>query len=202
MAAFEKDNIPMLSNTDPSFLDDQADSYFPSYASLARSSSLSIPTTSSEMYGREANLVGHTGPLRIERKSSFKVSGSKYTGRKLEKYPESNLGVTESKTVEPSAEKFPSFKMKDESDWSIHNYAGRNEHLVRSGQLGVCDDPFCVTCPTYNFKASQQKSSRTAGIFGPEVFSLPLRPLDNFYTARVHNYSYSPQDLPDRIVSF
>ncbi|XP_038893876.1 probable cyclic nucleotide-gated ion channel 20, chloroplastic isoform X1 [Benincasa hispida] len=164
MAAFEKDDIPMLSNTDPPMFDEQADSYFPSYASLGRSSSLSIPATSSGMYGSEANLVAHTGPLQIGR-SSFMVSGSKYTGGKPEKLSQSKPGVTESKTAEPLAEKFPSFKTTDESDWSIHNYAGRNEHLIRSGQLGLCNDPFCITCPTYNFKASQQKSSRMSGIF-------------------------------------
>lgn len=164
MAAFEKDDIPMLSNTDPPMFDEQVDSYFPSYASLGRSSSLSIPATSSGMYGSEAILVGHTGPLRIER-SSFMVSGSKYTGSKPEKLSQSKPGVTESKTAELLAEKIPSFKATDESDWSIHNYAGRNEHLIRSGQLGLCNDPFCITCPTYNFKASQQKSSRISGIF-------------------------------------
>ncbi|XP_031742801.1 probable cyclic nucleotide-gated ion channel 20, chloroplastic isoform X2 [Cucumis sativus] len=164
MAAFEKDDIPMLSNTDPPMFDEQVDSYFPSYASLGRSSSLSIPENSSGMYGSEANLVGHTGPLRIER-SSFMVSGSKKTGSKPKKLSQSKPGVTESKTAEPLAEKFPSFKIVDESDWSIHNYAGRNEHLIKSGQLGLCNDPFCITCPTYNSKASQQKSSRMSGIF-------------------------------------
>lgn len=190
MAAFEKDDIPMLSNTDPPLLDEEVDSYFPSYASLGRSSSLSIPTTSSGMYGSEANLVGYTGPLRSERKSSFIVNGSKYTGHKSEKLSQSNPVVTESKTAEQLADKFPSSKTKDEPDWYIHNYAGRNEHLIRSGQLGVCNDPFCITCPTYNFKALQQKSSRTAGIFDPVVFSLPLRPMDYFYTSCVHTYSY------------
>ncbi|XP_022137219.1 probable cyclic nucleotide-gated ion channel 20, chloroplastic [Momordica charantia] len=165
MAAFEKDDIPMLSNTDPPMLDEQVGSYFPSFASLTRSSSLSIPTTSSGLYGNEANLVGHTGPLRSDRKSSFMVSGSTYTGRKPERLSQSNPGVPESKTAEPLADKFPSFKAKDESDWSIHNYAGRNEHLIKSGQLGMCSDPFCITCPTYNLKASKHKSLRMSGIF-------------------------------------
>ncbi|XP_050936409.1 probable cyclic nucleotide-gated ion channel 20, chloroplastic isoform X2 [Cucumis melo] len=164
MAAFEKDDIPMLSNTDPPIFDEQMDSYFPSYASLGRSSSLSIPANSSGMYSSEANLVGHTGPLRIER-SSFAVSGSKNTDSKPKKLSQSKPGVTESKTAEPLAEKFPSFKIVDDPDWSIHNYAGRNEHLIKSGQLGLCNDPFCITCPTYNSKVSQQKSSRISGIF-------------------------------------
>lgn len=174
MAAFEKDDIPMLSNTDPPMLDEQVGSYFPSFASLTRSSSLSIPTTSSGLYGNEANLVGHTGPLRSDRKSSFMVSGSTYTGRKPERLSQSNPGVPESKTAEPLADKFPSFKAKDESDWSIHNYAGRNEHLIKSGQLGMCSDPFCITCPTYNLKASKHKSLRMSGIFDHKVFSLLL----------------------------
>ncbi|KAJ0467021.1 putative cyclic nucleotide-binding domain, Ion transport domain, rmlC-like jelly roll [Helianthus annuus] len=34
------------------------------------------------------------------------------------------------------------------------NYHGtKNEHLLRSGQLGMCNDPFCTTCPsTYYYK--------------------------------------------------
>ncbi|XP_023519574.1 probable cyclic nucleotide-gated ion channel 20, chloroplastic isoform X1 [Cucurbita pepo subsp. pepo] len=167
MASFEKDDTPMLSDTGPPLLDEQLGSYFPSYASLARSSSLSIPT-SSGIYVSDAKLVGYTGPLRIERKSPFLESGSKYTRRKPEKSSQSSPGVTESKTAEPLTDKFPSFKTNDEPDWAIHHYAGRNEHLIKSGQLGVCNDPFCITCPTYNSKASQQKSSRMRGIFDPE----------------------------------
>lgn len=189
MASFEKDDTPMLSDTGPPLLDEQLGSYFPSYASLARSSSLSIPT-SSGIYVSDAKLVGYTGPLRIERKSPFLESGSKYTRRKPEKSSQSSPGVTESKTAEPLTDKFPSFKTNDEPDWAIHHYAGRNEHLIKSGQLGVCNDPFCITCPTYNSKASQQKSSRMRGIFDPEVFSLPQRPMDYFYTSCAHSYSY------------
>ncbi|MBA0714195.1 hypothetical protein Golax_013183 [Gossypium laxum] len=68
--------------------------------------------------------------------------------------------------MEPKAEKFPSFNGKDENDWPDNNYSGKNEHLLRSGQLGMCSDPYCTTCPTYyNFKPEQQKNSRVSGIF-------------------------------------
>ncbi|XP_024530875.1 probable cyclic nucleotide-gated ion channel 20, chloroplastic [Selaginella moellendorffii] len=39
---------------------------------------------------------------------------------------------------------------------------GRHEHLLKSGLLGRCDDPFCTTCPSYiDYSAgSQMKKSR------------------------------------------
>ncbi|WJX67008.1 hypothetical protein P8452_51509 [Trifolium repens] len=36
---------------------------------------------------------------------------------------------------------------------------GENEHLGKSGALGMCDDPYCTTCPTY-FKAYQQSNPK------------------------------------------
>ncbi|KAI3724163.1 hypothetical protein L2E82_35931 [Cichorium intybus] len=31
----------------------------------------------------------------------------------------------------------------------IRNHSHQSEHLMKSGQLGLCDDPYCTTCPTY-----------------------------------------------------
>nr|XP_043631319.1 probable cyclic nucleotide-gated ion channel 20, chloroplastic isoform X2 [Erigeron canadensis] len=32
--------------------------------------------------------------------------------------------------------------------WGVNDTVAKNEHLYRSGQLGMCDDPYCTTCPT------------------------------------------------------
>jgi cyclic nucleotide gated channel len=176
MADFEKDDIPMLSNTNRQLLDEHADSRFQRFASTTRSASISIPTNSMESYESETNLVGYTGPLRSERRTPFiQMSGPLYVSRKPESFFPVNQGVTGHKTVEPMAEKFPSSRGKDQNDWPNENYAAKNEHLLRSGQLGLCNDPYCTTCPTFhNYKAAQQKNSIASSVFDPKVFFLPV----------------------------
>ncbi|XP_073131684.1 probable cyclic nucleotide-gated ion channel 20, chloroplastic [Henckelia pumila] len=52
--------------------------------------------------------------------------------------------------------------------WSSDEYGGKNEHLLKSGQLGMCNDPYCTTCPTYYNAKGRQKHSRTSEIFDPK----------------------------------
>ncbi|XP_016709631.1 probable cyclic nucleotide-gated ion channel 20, chloroplastic isoform X4 [Gossypium hirsutum] len=167
MASYDKDEVPMLSDTYPQSSENNRDSQSQTFISRTRSASISIPMNSMESY-QNAHLVGHTGPLRNERKTPFiQMSGPLYISRK----PENSFQLNQStaagqKMMEPKAEKFPSFNGKDENDWPDNNYSGKNEHLLRSGQLGMCSDPYCTTCPTYyNFKPEQQKNSRVSGIF-------------------------------------
>ena len=172
MAAFEKDDIPMLSNTHAQFSDEHPDSRFQRFASTSRSASISIPMNSLDSYDSETNLVGYTGPLRSERRTPFtQMSGPLYVSRKPESLFPVNQGVTGRKKAEPVPEKFTSSRGKDQNDWPNDNYGAKNEHLLRSGQLGVCNDPYCTVCPTYdNFKATQQKNSKASSVFDPKVF--------------------------------
>ncbi|GMJ02678.1 CYCLIC NUCLEOTIDE-GATED CHANNEL 20, cyclic nucleotide gated channel 20 [Hibiscus trionum] len=164
MASYDKDEVPMLSDTYPQSSANNQDSQFQTSISWTRSASISIPMNSMESY-QNANLVGHTGPLRNERKTPFtQMSGPLYINRRPENSFQLNQSTASRKTGEPKAEKFPSFNGMDEKDWSDNNYAGKNEHLLRSGQLGMCNDPYCTTCPTYyNFRLEQQK--KVSGIF-------------------------------------
>jgi cyclic nucleotide gated channel len=45
---------------------------------------------------------------------------------------------------------------------------GENEHLGKSGVLGMCDDPYCTICPTY-FKAYQQSNPKDSTEYDPKV---------------------------------
>ncbi|KAK9278892.1 hypothetical protein L1049_028473 [Liquidambar formosana] len=170
MAAFEKDEVPMLSDTHPQLMDEHADSKFQVFASRTRSASFSISMNSMDSYRSENNLVGHTGPLRNERRTPFiQMSGPIYVNRKPGNPFRPSEVVIGRKMVEPSAEEYPSFNGTDQNDWPNDNYAGKNEHLLKSGQLGICNDPYCTTCPTYyNFKEAQRKNSKTSGIFDPK----------------------------------
>ncbi|XVF09363.1 hypothetical protein REPUB_Repub07fG0086200 [Reevesia pubescens] len=166
MACHDKDEVPMLSDTHCQSSENNHDSRVQTIFSRTRSASISIPMNSIESYGN-TNLVGHTGPLRNERKTPFiQMSGPLYVSRKPENYFYPNQSAAGHKTEESKAEKFPSFNGMDEKDWPDNNYASKNEHLLRSGQLGMCNDPYCTTCPTYyNFKAEQRKNSKASGIF-------------------------------------
>ncbi|OMP05157.1 cyclic nucleotide-gated channel [Corchorus olitorius] len=167
MAFCDKDEIPMLLDTHQMSENNQ-DSRYETFSSRTRSASLSIPMNSLVSY-QSNNLVGHTGPLRNERKIPVtQMSGPLYISRKPENFSYPNQSIVDRKMVESKPEKFPSFNGVDEKDWSENNYAGKNEHLLRSGQLGMCNDPYCTTCPTYyNYKA--EKVSKASGIFDAKV---------------------------------
>lgn len=172
MAAYEKDDLPMLSDSHLS--DENVDSRLNVFASRTRSASLSIPTNSTDSYEPQPFLVGHTGPLRNERRTPFvQMSGPLYISRNRENNFRPNQGVTSIQMPERKIETYPSFSGMEQNDWSEDNYARKNEHLLRSGQLGMCNDPYCTTCPTfYNYQAGQAKRQKTSGIFDAKVFFL------------------------------
>ncbi|KAA8542914.1 hypothetical protein F0562_024051 [Nyssa sinensis] len=136
MDAFEKDEVPMLS-----------DSY-------------------SQVDER------HTGPLKNERRTPLiQMSGPLYISCKNENFFRPTQGATGRNTTDVRVEKYPSFNGMGQSDWP-DSYAGKNEHLLKSGQLGICNDPYCTTCPTYyNFK-DQQKNSKSSVIFDPKFHNV------------------------------
>ncbi|XP_061355807.1 probable cyclic nucleotide-gated ion channel 20, chloroplastic isoform X2 [Gastrolobium bilobum] len=165
MAQFEKDEVPMLSGTHVQRSDELGGSNFRRLVTRTQSASISIPMVSMESNERETSLVGHTGPLRSVRKTPFmQMSGPLYatpgTGNPLQQ----SILVTGNKVVESKEENF--FEGTDGNHWN-NNYDRKNEHLLRSGQLGMCNDPYCTTCPTY-FKASQLRNSKASTIFDPK----------------------------------
>ncbi|XP_065880767.1 probable cyclic nucleotide-gated ion channel 20, chloroplastic [Euphorbia lathyris] len=167
MARYDKDEVPMLSDAHPQPSDENVDSRFQTVISRTRSASISIPMNSMESYENEASLVGYTGPLRSERRTPMiQMSGPIYTNRKIDSIFQINHGGKDHKIAKPKVEKVPTFNEIDQRNRTDDQYAGKNEHLMRSGQLGVCNDPYCTTCPTYyRFKPVQHKHSRTSNIF-------------------------------------
>ncbi|KAJ6881649.1 cyclic nucleotide-gated ion channel 20 [Populus alba x Populus x berolinensis] len=149
MADHEKDDVSMLSDTHPKLVDEEVDSRFSPFLSRNQSASISIPVNSMESYGFETNLGGYTGPLHSERKAPMvQMSGPLYINRNTENLFLANHVVTAHKKVEPKPERCQSFKGMDPSDWD-DMYTDTNAHLMRSGQLGMCNDPYCTTCPSY-----------------------------------------------------
>lgn len=168
MADLEKDEVPMLSDTQKQPSEEPVSSKFQRLVSRTRSASISIPMSSMEPYERETSLVGHTGPLRSERKTPFvQMSGPLYVNHRPGNILRQNSGVTREKAAERMTENFSSFRVTGENNWQ-NNYTHKNEHLLRSGQLGMCNDPYCTTCPTY-VKVTQQRNPKASGIFDPKV---------------------------------
>ncbi|KAG5229728.1 cyclic nucleotide-gated ion channel [Salix suchowensis] len=166
MAVHDKDNIPMLSDTHPNPEDEIVDSRFRPFLSRTQSASTSIHLDSMESYGYGTNLVGFTGPLRSARKAPLvQMSGPLYVTSNTGNLFLANHGVTAGIKVESKPEKHPSFNGMDQHDWD-DKYTATNVHLMRSGQLGMCSDPYCTTCPLYyHSTASQQRHAKAYSIF-------------------------------------
>ncbi|XP_042501461.1 probable cyclic nucleotide-gated ion channel 20, chloroplastic isoform X2 [Macadamia integrifolia] len=155
----EKDNVPILSETRSQIMD----AGLKRFTAISRSASMSIPMNSMDYYENENIFSSHTGPLRSERRTPFiQMSGPLYTSRK-------NENLTKSMNVKmgrPSlmVDPLSSSNGIDREDWPDDNFT-MNAHLLRSGPLGVCNDPYCITCPTdYNYR-NERKSSRASGLF-------------------------------------
>ncbi|XP_061355812.1 probable cyclic nucleotide-gated ion channel 20, chloroplastic [Gastrolobium bilobum] len=168
MAHFEKDEVPMLSETHARHQSDEAVDYnFRRLVYRTRSATISIPMVSMDPNEREASLVGHTGPLCSVRKIPFKqMSGPLYATHGTGNLLHQSIVVTGNEVAESKEEKFSTREGTNKSNWN-NKYDRKNEHLLRSGQLGMCNDPYCTTCPTY-FKASSLRNPIASTIFDPK----------------------------------
>lgn len=166
MAAFEKDEVPMLSDTHPQSFNE--DSQFERFGRTQSA----ILMNSMESFSSETNLVGHTGPLRSQRTPFVPMSGPLFVNRQPNNILRPTHSGARKREAEASTEKFPATNVTIQNDWPVYSYAGKNEHLLRSGQLGMCNDPYCTTCPThYHFKGSAQRQSKVSSIFDTQVCS-------------------------------
>ncbi|KAL2548244.1 putative cyclic nucleotide-gated ion channel 20 [Forsythia ovata] len=84
MDASEKEEIPMLSTTYLQVYEGN-ESSASRFSSRTTSASMSIPVNSMDSSEYENNLVGYTGPLRSDRRtSSIQMSSPLYAGRRVD----------------------------------------------------------------------------------------------------------------------
>lgn len=162
----------MLSDSHPRSLDENVDSHFRRSVHWTRSASLSIDMPSMDSHEREANLVGHTGPLISHRTPFVPMSGPLSSNHRADNVifrPSPNGKQQKEAAPTPRMEKFPSMiNGMNQNDWTDDNFSKKNDHLLRSGQLGMCNDPYCTTCPSYyHYKPFQQKHRMSSGLFDP-----------------------------------
>ncbi|KAL7611695.1 probable cyclic nucleotide-gated ion channel 20, chloroplastic [Lactuca sativa] len=121
MDSIEKDDIPILTATDWPLSDYNPN---PRFSQRNRSVSISIPVTSIELNSNSTSRVGFTGSLRSERNTH-------------------DEHTQERKPVEQEDSGNYNHELGD------FNSEAKNEHLFRSGRLGMCNDPYCTTCPPF-----------------------------------------------------
>ncbi|KAG8378650.1 hypothetical protein BUALT_Bualt07G0007400 [Buddleja alternifolia] len=173
MDPFDKDKIPMLSGTNFNCDDDPSGSTNRCYPTRARSASMSIPRNYLDSAEHGNNLVSYTGPLRNARRTPFvQMSGPLYVSRNHEVIFQPPESALREKTPEPKIERYPSIGAVDNNEWPLENYVGKNEHLMKSGQLGMCSDRYCTTCPTYYDVKEHQKHSRASEIFDAKFYNM------------------------------
>ncbi|KAJ0264322.1 cyclic nucleotide-gated ion channel 20 [Hirschfeldia incana] len=150
----EKDDVPMLPVSDTS-------SSSRTRRFTSRSRSVSHANTSSTIDGFDSSTVvlGYTGPLRTQRRPPLvQMSGPLASTRSPLPPPTGDFSSSQ-------PENYPSFAVLEHKN-SEEEFVLKHAHLLRSGQLGMCNDPYCTTCPSYyNRKAAQIPTSRVSAIF-------------------------------------
>ncbi|XP_074335092.1 putative cyclic nucleotide-gated ion channel 20, chloroplastic isoform X1 [Apium graveolens] len=131
-------------------MDKSAKPKFRSSSTSMRSASISIPMHSLSSSDVESHFLGHSGPLHSERNISYmQMSDPVYANVQNDKCFQPTRGAMVSRAAEKISEKYPSVKGVLQNDRPLSNHVVANENLLRAGQLGMCNDPYCTTCPTY-----------------------------------------------------
>ncbi|KAL1318212.1 hypothetical protein HN51_070490 [Arachis hypogaea] len=116
---------------------------------------------------RHASFEGHGWPVTSKRTSPLmNMSGPIYATNGTGSFLHQGLVVTVNK-VWSNTEKSSSSSGSGENHWN-NKYARKNEHLLNSGELGMCDDPYCTTCPA-NFKDSHRRNSKASTAFDAKL---------------------------------
>jgi cyclic nucleotide gated channel, plant len=137
----DKDNIPMLSKN------------VELKRFTMRSASMSIP--SDETFSNPS-FISHTGPLQMQKPPQFvPMSGPLRSFKRKDNLPPSYPHGNQSNDI-PSTSVTVMAEELGRSD-RYHDHVKQNDHLLKSGPLGLCNDPDCTECP-----AAYKKSKRSS----------------------------------------
>ncbi|PKA49601.1 putative cyclic nucleotide-gated ion channel 20, chloroplastic [Apostasia shenzhenica] len=129
----------------------------------ARSISMSTPFNAS--YESEAAFMSHTGPLRSQRPAEFSpMSGPLCRNPTPGNACFHKVGRQNNKSHAIMPEEM------ERKYWFGSRGVQRNEHLWKSGPLGVCNNPDCIDCPVaYKTNRVHYKSS---GLFETKLHNI------------------------------
>ena len=138
------------------------------FNSRNRSVSFSNSTYSTNRVDNSSVVLGYTGPLRTQRRlpPSVQMSGPLYSTRRPDQsfFPPSPVQPPDSSST---------VDVPSEEDEVVL----KNANLLKSGQLGMCNDPYCTTCPSYyNRQAAQFHTYRVVSDSRVCFLLLSLRP--------------------------
>ena len=167
MNSSEKDEIPMLSVNPKQLSDEYEDSTFDKFPSWSKSVSMSARMSSTTSW-HESNFIGRTS--RNERPSYVQMSGPLYVKSKPENFYDAKLEVPGQQDKLLSTYKHPTNDGMSTSGLVHNTHNDKNEHLLRSGQLGMCNDPYCTTCPSYyNDRPPKGKRGKISDLYDSKV---------------------------------
>ncbi|XP_057855168.1 probable cyclic nucleotide-gated ion channel 20, chloroplastic [Cryptomeria japonica] len=150
MARDKIDEVPMLSNSqshDSSVIDVELQS-FP----MSRSASMSLPTMRGIRQQKEENkMIPFSGPIRSEGKiqAFLPISGPLPMVRGYEGRSISTSSSLRTLNKVDGTDFEGGISLSGGRHETSDNHGKKHEHLLKSGPLGRCNDPFCTTCPSY-----------------------------------------------------
>lgn len=155
MARDKIDEVPMLlesqsQRSQDSSLPEVELQSFP----MGRSMSISLPMREGlRSHENERRDVPFSGPLRNDerRRALIPMSGPLQSNRRVNIARVSVSGPLRiDREVEERVVNSHVSVSGGGGDHGVNNnYGGKHEHLLKSGLLGRCNDPFCTTCPSY-----------------------------------------------------
>ncbi|XP_058108457.1 probable cyclic nucleotide-gated ion channel 20, chloroplastic isoform X3 [Magnolia sinica] len=164
MAGDSDDKVPMLLDSHSQLSDDSMEVQLTRFNARRTTRSVScVPmsaTNSMGPYGSENSPLSHTSRLNGKKQALFiPMSGPLYSNTKPENFSQPMNGTLGGRTAAVKEYVIETGQM----DYPDDSYGGKNEHLLKSGQLGRCNDPFCTTCPTYyDFEAERKKYKKAS----------------------------------------
>ena len=163
----ERDEIPMLSQALPS-LSDEFENCMGDRLSLWSKSASDVGTSFQE----DRNL-GFTGPLRSERRTTLvQMSGPLYIGSKTKESYDNGPDALRHQERFQLTDKYSTYDGAAKNGGMNNGIAEKNERLLKSGQLGMCNDPYCTTCPSsYHYNAGQLKFRSSSDTLVAKVVS-------------------------------
>ncbi|XP_058108456.1 probable cyclic nucleotide-gated ion channel 20, chloroplastic isoform X2 [Magnolia sinica] len=151
MAGDSDDKVPMLLDSHSQLSDDSMEVQLTRFNARRTTRSVSCVPMSA---------TNSMGPYGSEKQALFiPMSGPLYSNTKPENFSQPMNGTLGGRTAAVKEYVIETGQM----DYPDDSYGGKNEHLLKSGQLGRCNDPFCTTCPTYyDFEAERKKYKKAS----------------------------------------
>ncbi|XP_058108462.1 probable cyclic nucleotide-gated ion channel 20, chloroplastic isoform X4 [Magnolia sinica] len=164
MAVDLDDKVSMLLDSRSQLSNDSMEVPLTSFSTRRTTRSVSClamsATNSMGPYGSENSPLSHTGRLNGEKQALFiPMSGPLYSHTKPESFSQPMNGTLGRRTMAVKESVIEMGQMDRPDD----SFVQKNEHLLKSGQLGKCNDPFCTTCPVnYDFKEAEKKYNKAS----------------------------------------